>query len=190
MILSVTVEGRQARLASLAHLIMKLSSDRKNDFDFTSTALHPEGAFLLGTLFMDMILDNCYNSGKIVNGVAGMTLGADPLLVSAVSVFAHIIQTHMPGIIIRKQAKGHGTNQFLEGTANFLPGDNIVILKDVVTTGNTLLKALQHIKDWGLNVMAVMTVLDRQEGGRENLAEHGFDLQSIFTVKQLQSYKK
>jgi orotate phosphoribosyltransferase len=87
-----------------------LTSGKKSDyyFDCKQTALDPEGGWLIGNIFLDMIARH----GNI-RGVGGMTLGADPL-VSAVSVLSHIRKMPLPGFIVRKTSKGHGTNQYLE----------------------------------------------------------------------------
>jgi len=152
-----------------------LTSGRKSDyyFDCKQTALFPEGAWLIGNLLFDLLPEG-------IVGVGGMTLGADPL-VTAVSLVSHLRARPMPAFIVRKAAKGHGTNQFLEGLSNFKPGDRVALLEDVVTTGGTLLTVIDRVQDAGLTVGAVVTVLDRREGGSERLAERGFPLLSIFT---------
>jgi len=157
-----------------------LTSGRKSDyyFDCKQTALHPHGAYLLGNFFLDLL------KGRPVDGVAGMTLGADPL-VSAVTVVSHLRGTPLPGIIVRKQSKGHGTDQYLEGLANFEPGAKVAMLEDVVTTGGTLVKACKRVEDAGFKVTDVLCVLDREEGGRENLAQAGYELKSIYTRSEL-----
>ena len=162
-----------------------LTSGRKADyyFDCKPTALWPEGAYLLGNLFCDML------EGVDVAGVGGMTLGADPL-VSAVAVVSYTRKRPLPGFIVRKQSKGHGTNQFLEGLTNFRPGDKVAMLEDVVTTGGTLIKACERVRDAGLEIVAVLAVLDRQEGGKENLAQAGYALRSIFTRADLLSARE
>ncbi len=152
-----------------------LTSGRKSDyyFDCKQTALHPEGAWLIGNLLFDLLPEG-------VRGVGGMTLGADPL-VTAVSIASFLRGRPLPAFIVRKAAKGHGTNQFLEGLSNFRPGDTVALLEDVVTTGGTLLTVIDRVQDAGLVVGAVVTVLDRKEGGAERLAERGFPLLSVFT---------
>lgn len=152
-----------------------LTSGRKSDyyFDCKQTALHPEGAWLIGNLLFDLL-----PAGLV--GVGGMTLGADPL-VTAVSLVSFLRHRPMPAFIVRKAAKGHGTNQFLEGLSNFRSGDTVALLEDVVTTGGTLLTVIDRVQDAGLVVGAVVTVLDRKEGGGERLAERGFPLLSVFT---------
>ncbi len=158
-----------------------LTSGRKSDyyFDCKHTALHPEGAFLLAHLFLRMIqkMDG-------VQGVGGMTLGADPL-VSSVSLLSYIEKTPLPAFIVRKQPKGHGTNQYLEGLKNFSAGDRVCMLEDVVTTGGSLLTACERVREAGLVVAGVVCVLDREQGGRQNCIDAGYSFQSIFTRRQL-----
>lgn len=158
-----------------------LTSGRKSDyyFDCKQTALHPEGAWLIGNLLFDLLPAD-------VVGVGGMTLGADPL-VTAVSLVSHLRGRPMPAFIVRKAAKGHGTNQFLEGLSNFAPGARVALLEDVVTTAGTLMTVIDRVLDAGLLVGAVVTVLDRREGGTERLAERGYPLLSIFTRDALLS---
>ncbi len=157
-----------------------LASGRRSDyyFDCRITALHPEGSWLIGNLFNDLL--------KNVNvvGVAGMTLGADPLI-SATTVVSWERGRPLAGLIVRKEAKGHGTGQYVEGLANFRPGDRVAMLEDVVTTGGSLLRACERVRDAGLEVAAVCTVLDREEGGREAVEAAGFELHALFTRPQL-----
>lgn len=159
-----------------------LTSGKKSDyyFDCKQTALHPEGGYLIGKLFLEIIAEKKMD----IQGVGGMTLGADPL-VSAVTVLSYLEKKPLPGFIIRKEAKGHGTNAYLEGMANFEPGFKVCLLEDVVTTGGTLLKACQRVKEAGLRIEGILCVLDREEGGKENMVKAGFDLISIFTRKEL-----
>ncbi|EPR36175.1 Orotate phosphoribosyltransferase [Alkalidesulfovibrio alkalitolerans DSM 16529] len=162
-----------------------LTSGKKSDyyFDCKQTALHPEGAWCIGTLFLDLLRD------VDVQGVGGMTLGADPL-VSSVTVLSHLAGRPLPGFIVRKEAKGHGTGRYLEGLGNFAPGMKVAMLEDVVTTGGTLIKACERVRDAGLEIVAVCTILDREEGGRENLARAGYDLLPVFTRAELLSAAK
>lgn len=157
-----------------------LASGRKSDyyFDCRVTALHPEGAWLIGTLFNKLL------AGVAIKGVGGMTLGADPL-VSATTVISYEMHRPLAGLLVRKEAKGHGTGQFVEGLGNFQPGDPVAMLEDVVTTGGSLLKACTRIQNAGLDIVAVCTILDRQEGGKEILKDAGFDLLALFTREEL-----
>ena len=157
-----------------------LSSGRKTDyyFDCRQTALHPEGAWLIGNLFADMIRD------IPATAVGGMTLGADPL-VTATSIVAWGQGRSLAGLLVRKEAKGHGGKQYIEGLANVVPGDRVIILEDVVTSGASVLKACLRAQEAGLTIAAVCTILDREEGGREAVSAAGFELQSLFTRPEL-----
>ncbi|MDR3358610.1 MAG: orotate phosphoribosyltransferase [Desulfovibrio sp.] len=158
-----------------------LASGRKSDyyFDCRVTALHAEGSRLIGLLFNDML------SNLDIRGVGGMTLGADPL-VSAVTVTSVTLGRPLHGLLVRKEAKGHGTGQFVEGLGNFSAGDSVAMLEDVVTTGKSLLTACERICSSGLRIAAVCTILDREEGGRETLEAAGYGSPlALFTRREL-----
>ena len=157
-----------------------LASGRRSDyyFDCRVTALHAEGSWLIGTLFNHMLRE------MDIKGVGGMTMGADPL-VAATTVISHEQGRPLHGLLVRKEAKGHGTGQFVEGLGNFNTGDRVAMLEDVVTTGGSLLKACDRIRDAGLSIVAVCAILDREEGGREKLREAGYDLLALFTRAEL-----
>ena len=157
-----------------------LASGRRSDyyFDCRVTALHAEGSWLIGTLFNHML------SEMDIKGVGGMTMGADPL-VAATTVISHEQGRPLHGLLVRKEAKGHGTGQYVEGLGNFSTGDRVAMLEDVVTTGGSLLKACDRVLDAGLSIVAVCAILDREEGGREKLREAGYDLLALFTRAEL-----
>lgn len=158
-----------------------LTSGRRSDyyFDGKQTALHPEGGWLIGHLFNDLLSDV-----PDLAGVGGMTLGADPL-VSATSVVSWERNRPLAAFIVRKSPKGHGTNQYLEGLSNLAPGSPVAMLEDVVTTGGSLLTACDRVREAGLRIVAVCTVLDREEGGREALQAAGYDLRALFRRAEL-----
>ena len=157
-----------------------LASGRRSDyyFDCRVTALPAEGSWLIGTLFNDLLRD------APIKGVGGMTLGADPL-VAATTVISHAQGRPLHGLLVRKEAKGHGTGQFVEGLGNFAAGDAVAMLEDVVTTGGSLLNACARVRDAGLSIVAACAILDREEGGREKLREAGYALQALFTRSEL-----
>jgi len=113
--------------------------------------------------------------------VAGLTLGADPL-VSGVALQAALTGRHLDALIVRKQAKGHGTGAWLEGP---LPpaGSRITVLEDVVTTGGSSLKAVEQLRLAGYNVNRVVTIVDRQEGGLAAMTAAGLELRSLFLLE-------
>lgn len=163
---------------------IKLSSGRESDFyiDGKQTTLDAEGAYLCGRLLYDKI---CSTESDIA-GVGGMTLGADPL-VTAVSIVSYLEGKPMPAFIVRKEAKSHGTENYLEGRENLPDGARVALLEDVVTTGGTLLKVIDRVEAQGLKVGLVATVVDRQEGGAEALAAKGYKLHAVFTRQELLS---
>lgn len=155
-----------------------LSSGKVSDYyvDARKVVLHPEGAYLTGRLILDMI-------DPEAAAVAGMTLGADPI-VTAVSVVGHLEGRDLSALIIRKEAKGHGTGKFVEGPA--LPeGSKVTVVDDVVTTGSSLIKSIERLKNEGYDPIQAIAILDREEGGNERLAGAGYRLESIFTRSDL-----
>ncbi|MDL2267834.1 orotate phosphoribosyltransferase [Desulfovibrio sp. OttesenSCG-928-G15] len=164
-----------------------LSSGRKSDyyFDCRQSSLNPEGAWLIGSIFLHMIKE-CEG----VQAVAGMTMGADPL-VTATSLAAYHNDIYLPALIVRKEPKGHGAGRSVEGMANVTPGSGIVMLEDVVSTGGSVLKACKAVEQAGLKVQHVLCILNREEpGGAEAFAEAGYDLRSVFTRSELVALAK
>jgi orotate phosphoribosyltransferase len=115
--------------------------------------------------------------------VAGLTLGADPL-VSGVAQAAALAGRQLDALIVRKEAKGHGTGAWLEGP---LPaaGSVITVLEDVVTTGGSSLKAVHQLREAGYTVNRVVTIVDRQEGGLEAMTAAGLELRSLFLLEEV-----
>ncbi len=161
--------------------VVKLASGRESDFYFDGkqTTLHAEGGFLAGRLFYESIKD----IGN-VEAVGGITLGADPIA-TATSIAAYLDGRRMHAFIIRKEPKGHGTGQWLEGRKNLPAGTGVVIVEDVVTTGGSSMKAVRRAEEEGLKVLGIVTLVDREEGGRENIETEGYWLRSIFTRSEL-----
>jgi orotate phosphoribosyltransferase len=116
--------------------------------------------------------------------VAGLTLGADPI-VSAVSVVSVYENRPIPALIIRKEAKGHGTMAYIEGPS--LPqGAKVVVLEDVVTTGQSALKAVERLQAADYTVNSVISLIDRLQGGGELYESAGLQFQALFTIQDLQ----
>jgi len=161
-----------------------LTSGKTSDFyiDGKQTTLSAEGAYLCGKLILEMIL----KQPEPIQAVGGMTLGADPL-VTAVSLVSFLEKHPIPAFIVRKEAKGHGTGNYIEGLKNMPAGCRVALLEDVVTTGGTLLKVIERVESQGFKVGLVVTVVERQEGGTKTLADAGYPLESIFTREELLS---
>ncbi len=115
-----------------------------------------------------------------------MTLGADPI-VTAVSIASFLENEPIPAFIVRKEAKGHGTGNYIEGLGNMQEGCTVALVEDVVTTGGTLIKVIDRVEAAGFKVGLVVTIVERQEGGAEILEQAGYPLKAIFTREQLLS---
>lgn len=157
-----------------------LSSGKESDFyiDCKRTALTAEGHFLIGRLLFAEVRRHCPQAA----GVGGLTLGADPLA-SAVSLMSYLSGWPLPAFIVRKEPKGHGTGQWIEGRSALADGAEVAILEDVVTTGGSTLKALERAQQEGLKVSWAFALVDRLEGGREALEAKGYRLSTLFTRK-------
>ncbi len=156
-----------------------LASGRTSDLyvDVRATSLNAEGAFLIGRLILERLRPD-------VVGVGGLTLGADPIACSAVAIAGGEGRA-IHGFLIRKEAKGHGTGQYVEGLANLPPGSRVAVVEDTTTTGGSLLKAVERAKDAGLVVVQTITVVDREEGAREMLAAAGYQLEALTSRAEL-----
>ncbi len=155
-----------------------LASGKKSDFyiDVKQTALNAKGGFLIGQLLSELI------ASEFPTAVAcgGITMGADPLSSSASVVSASKGRT-LHAFYIRKEPKAHGTGRWIEGTKNLKQGADVVILEDVVTTGGSTLKSCERAVEHGLNILGIISVVDRQEGGCEAIQAAGYKFLSLFT---------
>ena len=139
-------------------------------------ALSGRGLALLGPAMLAMV-------EKEASAVGGLTLGADPL-VSGVAMAAAQQGRDLNALIVRKQAKGHGTGAWLEGP---LPeaGALVTVLEDVVSTGGSSIQAVNQLKKAGYTVQRVITIVDREQGGREAMDEAGLELVSLFRLNEV-----
>ncbi len=155
-----------------------LSSGKISDYymDCKRVTLSAEGAYLTAKLMLDMI-------GPDVSAVGGLTLGADPI-VSSIAVLSHLQGRDLAALIVRKEAKKHGTMSYVEGPA-LEKGAKVAVVEDVVTSGASLLKAIERIAAAGYQPVQALTILDRQEGGSEAIRERGYVLQALFSRKDL-----
>lgn len=156
----------------------KLASGRTSNFyvDARVTTLDPEGAYLCGKIFLQMLKD--FN----VDAVGGYSIGADPI-VSSIAVFSYMESNPIPAFIIRKEEKTHGTGKIIEG--NFPENGRVAIFDDVVTSGGSILRGAAQVEKQGGTVAVVLAIIDREEGGREKIEGAGYPFLSIFTKKDL-----
>jgi orotate phosphoribosyltransferase len=160
-----------------------LSSGQRSSYYINGkqVTLTGEGALAIGRLLLAMLPEN-------TQAVAGLTLGADPI-VSAVSVVSAYENKPIPALIVRKEAKGHGTKAYIEGP-NLPSGANVVVLEDVVTTGKSATLAVERLRDAGYSVDRIIAIVDREQGGAEFYQSVGLQFQSLFTIAEIQkSYR-
>ncbi len=155
-----------------------LTSGKESDFyiDCRPVTLHPEGGYLVGKLFYELIKSS---PGKI-QGVGGLTMGADPIA-SAISLISYLEGDPICAFIIRKEPKKHGRSLWIEGIDNLNEGSEVAIVEDVVTTGGSTIKAIERALEEKLKVVKVLAIVDRNEGGRENIKKYGYELESLFS---------
>jgi orotate phosphoribosyltransferase len=161
-----------------------LSSGKRSTFyiDCKQVSLHAEGAFLIGQLVRAVIA----RVAPEAEAVGGLTLGADPLA-TAVSVAGFVAGQPLHSFIVRKEPKGHGTGQWLEGTGNLRPGMPVVVLEDVITTGGSTLRAIERTREADLRVVHVVALVDREEQGGREAVEASAPLTTLFARRDFQS---
>jgi len=154
-----------------------LASGKKASFylDCRQITLDSVGAKLIGEGILEFLQQN-----QMPQAVGGMAIGADPITAAVITVAAYQ-NIPLKGFMVRKQSKGHGTNQFVEGPIT--AGDRVVIVEDVVTTGGSSLDAIEKVEALGVTVEGVITIIDRLEGGREAFESKGYAFHSLFTVR-------
>jgi len=156
---------------------IKLSSGRISNFyiDVRKVSLTSEGIYLISNLIFRLI------KNKSISAIGGPTLGADPL-VSGVCFLFHQKRKKIKGFLIRKSPKKHGRQKMIEGKP-LKHKDRVVVVDDVATSGSSLVKAVEVLKQEKVKILAALVVVDRQEGAREELANLNCPLISIFTKK-------
>jgi orotate phosphoribosyltransferase len=155
-----------------------LASGKKASYylDCRNITLHPQGANLIA----EGMLDVMRQSGPLPDAVGGMAIGADPITASIVTLAG---QQNLPmkGFMVRKEPKGHGTGKQIEGPVS--PGQRVVIVEDVITSGGSALKAVDVAIDFGLKVERVIAIIDRLAGGEAAFAAKGIPLTTLTTIR-------
>jgi len=179
-----TVTNRQKLIELLREKSVRtgsftLASGKTSDFyvDVRQTSLHSAGSWLIAEELLAAI-------GDEVEGVGGLTMGADPLACSTAAV-AHTHGRPLHAFLIRKQAKEHGTGQYVEGLSNFSKGSPVTIVEDTTTTGGSLLTAIERAEAAGLKVVQCITVVDREEGASERIQAAGYTLEALTNRSEL-----
>ena len=162
-----------------------LASGRKSNLyiDARLTAMSPEGQLLIGRVGLATIETN----GWEIDSVGGLTLGADPIsyaIAHASAIAAEGSKRKMVrSFTVRKEAKKYGAGKLIEGP--FVSGDRVLVIEDVVTTGGSALKAVEAVRSAGGEVVAVLALVDRQEGGREALEAKGLTVRCLVNAADI-----
>lgn len=154
-----------------------LSSGRRSPYyiDARKTTMSAEGQRLIGVLGLNAIRE----AGWAPVSVGGLTMGADPVAYAIARASADAPPL-VQAFSVRKAAKEHGTRQTIEG--NFAPGDPVVVVEDVLTTGGSALQAIDAIRGAGGNILGVLVVVDRQQGGRQAVEASGVRVVALTTT--------
>ncbi|MGB0741606.1 MAG: orotate phosphoribosyltransferase [Planctomycetaceae bacterium] len=153
-----------------------LASGRKSTYylDGKQVTLNAEGLMQISYGLLELLSDVQFE------GFGGMSIGADPI-VGGVLVAAAAQDRPLLGFMVRKEAKGHGTQRFIEGPIE--PGQNVVIIDDVVTTGGSALQAVDRVEEFGCKVVHAVGIVDRLQGGGEAFAARDIPFSALLTVR-------
>ena len=156
----------------------KLTSGKTSSYYFNckTTTLDPEGMNLIGNILFEMLHD------ADVTAAGGLTLGADPIA-NALSLVSYQKGKPIKSFVVRKDVKDHGTKSVIEG--NVTPGERVVIIDDVITTGGSTITAIEIAKRAGLVVDRAIALIDREEGGRENIERYVNRVDAVLTLSEI-----
>jgi orotate phosphoribosyltransferase len=158
----------------------RLASGQRSRYyiDARKTTMSAQGQVLIGRLGLHAIR----RAGWAPSAVGGLTMGADPVAFAIAR--ASVDQPPLvEAFSVRKAAKEHGTGRRIEG--NFSPGDAVVVLEDVVTTGGSALQAIEAVEAAGGRVLGLLAVVDRDQGGREAITQRGISVVAMTTLQDL-----
>jgi orotate phosphoribosyltransferase len=179
----------------LAEIILERSFQYRDDPPFTlasgktsnyyfnckPTTMDPEGMYLIGNILFEMLGD------ADVSAAGGLTLGADPIA-NALSLISFQKKKPIKSFVVRKDAKNHGTKSGIEG--NITPGERVAIIDDVITTGGSTITAIEIAREAGLKVDRVIALVDREEGGRENIKKYIDRVDAVLTRSEIMNLYK
>ena len=152
-----------------------LASGKKSTYylDGKQITLHSQGLRLVSEGLLDLLADVEFDA------IGGMSIGADPII-GGVLTAADARDRSMIGVMVRKEPKGHGTQRYIEGPVE--PGMKVVVIDDVVTTGGSSILACERIQEFGCEVVCVVGIVDRMQGGAANFAERNLPFRSLLSI--------
>jgi orotate phosphoribosyltransferase len=146
--------------------------------DARLTTMSPDGLALIGSIGLETLRSESWQ----IDAVGGLTLGADPIAY-AISYASAASEKPLRAFTVRKQAKEHGTGKLIEGPFN--SGDRVAIIEDVITTGRSALQAIDAVRSAGGEIAGVLSLVDREEGGREAIEASGVRVVSIVKASEI-----
>lgn len=157
-----------------------LSSGERSSYyiDARRTTMSAEGQYLIGRVGHDLIRA----SGLEANAVGGLTMGADPIAY-AIAHASWLAGQPLDAFSVRKSVKGHGTRRLIEGALQ--PGSRAVVVEDVMTTGESLLRAIEAVRHAGAAVVGALALVDREAGGRAKIEAEGCPVLTVFTASDV-----
>jgi orotate phosphoribosyltransferase len=161
-----------------------LASGKTSNYYFNckTTTMDPEGMYLIGNILFDMLGD------ADISAAGGLTLGADPIA-NALSLISYQKKKPIKSFVVRKDVKDHGTKKAVEG--NVTTGERVVIIEDVITTGGSTVTAIEIAREAGLVIDRVIALIDREEGGRENIKKYLDRVDAVLKRSEIMNlYKK
>jgi orotate phosphoribosyltransferase len=160
-----------------------LASGKTSNYYFNCkpTTMDPEGMYLIGNIIFEMLSD------ADVSAAGGLTLGADPIA-NALSLISYQKKKPIKSFVVRKDAKDHGTKSGIEG--NITPGERVAVIDDVITTGGSTITAIEIAREAGLKVDRVIALVDREEGGRENIKKYVDRVDAVLTRSEIMNLYK
>ena len=160
-----------------------LASGKASNYYFNckTTTMDPEGMYLIGNILFEMLVD------AEVSAAGGLTLGADPIA-NALSLISYQKKKPIKSFVVRKDAKNHGTKSGIEG--NIIPGERVAIIDDVITTGGSTITAIETAREAGLKVDRVIALVDREEGGKENIKKYIERVDAVLTRSEIMNLYK
>ena len=166
-LLEVAIESGALKYGTF---ILSSGQQSRYYFDGRLLSLHPEGAHLIGKALLPILEE------VRAQAIGGPTLGADPI-VAAVALTSYLAGRPIPAFIVRKEPKSHGTSQQVEG--HLESGTRVAIADDVCTTGASLFQAIEAAEAGGCSVVKVIAILDRLQGGSDEISRRGYDFLSL-----------